>query len=141
MEDNVKEIKMVENGLIIILLFVIIVILLPSVATIISKSLSLSAKTSTSGTIEIVKELYINLNIEGDIALPFKVEYNKEGYVLYSNNKRYTPKKNIKVKSKGKLPTGGSIEIKKDGLIIIENLKFGICKCNQDESQELVCKI
>ena len=111
MEDNFKEIKMVENGLVIILLFVIIIILLPSVTAVISKSMQMSAKTNTKGTVEIVKELYININLTDDVILPFKVIYNKKGYEIYSGGEKYTPVKTIKIKNEGKLPTSGSVEI------------------------------
>ncbi len=141
MEDNFKEIKMVENGLVIILLFVIIIILLPSVTAVISKSMQMSAKTNTKGTVEIVKELYININLTDDVILPFKVIYNKKGYEIYSGGEKYTPVKTIKIKNEGKLPTSGSVEIDSEGYTTVKNLKFGLYKCNQIKDGDIVCEI
>ncbi len=131
MDDNVKEIKMVEN----------IIILLPSVTSLASKSLQVSAQTSTINSIEMVKGLYTTINLTDEVNLPFKVVYNKEGYKIYSDGKEYIPKESIKVTISGKNPTDGSIEITTEGKIIVKNLKFGSLKCNQSSDSKLTCKI
>lgn len=140
MNDNLKEIKMVENGLVIILLFVIITILLPSVTSLVAKSLQLSAQTSTQGTIDMVKSLYTTINLTDEVNLPFKVIYNKDGYTIYSDNKKYTPKEEIKVSISGKMPTGGSVEITTGGQVTVKDLKFGSITCNQINNNIPVCE-
>ena len=140
MNDYVKEIKMVENGLVIILLFIIIVILLPSVTTMASKSMQSAAKTNTIANIEFVKELYTTINLTDTVNLPFKVVYTDDGYKIYSNKTRYKKTVNVKLDSKNKLPTEGSIEIKEDGYTVVKNLKFGGYKCNQEKYMEIICE-
>lgn len=141
MKDNIIEIKMVENGLVIILLFSMVIIFLPAVINFIGKSLILSARSNTEGTTQLVEELYININLTDDVFLPFEVVFNKEGYEIYTGKKKYTPIKKLKIKTKAKLPRSGSILIDSNGSRIIKNLKFGLVKCNQKANEKLVCKI
>ena len=140
MKDYVKEIKMVENGLVIILLFVIIIILLPSFTTMADKSMELAAQTNAINNIEMVKELYTIINLNDEVNLPFKVVYNSNGYKIYSKGKEYTKPYNINIEGTDKLPTEGSIEIKANGKAIVDNLKFGNYTCNQINTEKPVCK-
>ncbi len=141
MEDNVKELKIVENIMIVVLLFVIIIILLPSVSVVMNKSLRSSAEISTKETAEAVKELYININLIDSVNVPFKVIYDNEGYTIYSNGIKYTPRQSIKIESEGKMPTSGSVEIDKEGFTTVKDLKFGIYKCNQIKDGDITCEI
>ncbi len=140
MDDNVKGIKMVENGLVIIVLFIIIMILFPAVTKLINKSMQTSAQISTKNIIENVKTLYTTINLIDEVNLPFKVVYNENGYKIYSNNNEYTPGAMARATMKGKMPTSGSIEITKDGVVVVTNLKFGSYTCNQINTTMPVCE-
>ena len=132
--DNTKEIKMVENGLVIIVLFVIIIILATPLKKIIEKTQLQSAETSTDNVFHMVKNFYTEINLVDVVDLPFKIVFDKnknKGYTIYSNEKEYIPSNKVHLKIDGKLPTSGSIEIKKDGEVETLNLIFGNYICNK----------
>ena len=88
--DNTKEIKMVENGLVIIVLFVIILILSTPLGKIIEKTQLQSAETSTDNIFHMVKNFYTEINLVDVVDLPFKVVFDEKqtkGYIIYSNEK------------------------------------------------------
>lgn len=133
--DNTKIIKMVENGLVIIVLFVIIIILYKPLIKTIDKVKLQSAEESTRSAFNMVKNYYTSLNLTEEVNLPFKVVFDEnqaKGYIIYSNEKEYTPSGLIKLKIEGKLPTSGSVEIKEDGEVETLNLVFGKYICNKE---------
>ena len=126
-KDNTKIIKMVENGLVIIVLFSIIIILFPSLEKIVDKTAKQSAESSTQGVFNMAKDYYTNINLQDIVDLPFEIEFDentKKGYIIYSNGLEYTPPIGVNLKIEGKLPSTGSVVIKKDGEIEAKNLKF-----------------
>lgn len=132
--DNIKEIKMVENGLVIIVLFIIIILLTSPLRKIIEKTQLQSAETSTDNTFHMVKNLYTEINLVDVVDLPFKIVFDKnksKGYTIYSNEIEYTPSSTVHLKIDGKLPTSGSVEIKRDGEVETLNLIFGNYICNK----------
>lgn len=141
---EVNVVKLVENMMVILVMFTIIIILAKPLGELVAQNLKTSAETSTRGTIEMVKELYTTINITDEVNLPFKVVYKNDGYTIYSNNEVYTPTMTLNLQDKDKLPTEGSVTVEKDGTIVVKNLKFGLYKCNQNSEgadNELVCKI
>ncbi len=139
-DDNVKQTKFVENNAIIIVLFIILIILTPYVTSVIGTSWKKADESSTKGTIETVKLLYLSETV-GGAYLPFKVEYNKSGYTMYSNNQKYTPLKMVKVDSEGQQPKSGSVTIEEDGTVSVKDLRYGLLKCNSDKNEKITCKL
>ena len=134
MKEYEKEIKMVENALVIIALFIIIIILYNPLIKIIDKVKLQSAEESTLAAFNMTKNYYTTLNLVDVVDLPFKIVFDEnqpKGYIIYSNEREYTPSDKIKLKIDGKLPTSGSIEIKKDGEVETLNLIFGKYICNK----------
>lgn len=132
--DNTRVIKMVENGLVIIVLFVTIIVLFPSIEKIAEITKKQTAESSTLGAFNMTKDYYTSINLLDAVDLPFKVVYNKnenEGYTLYSANSKYIPSSEINLKIEGKMPDSGSVEIKTDGEVEAKNLKFGNYICNK----------
>ena len=132
--DNAKVIKMVENGLVIIVLFIIIIVLFPSIKTMAEATKKQTAESSTQGAFNMTKDYYTNINMIEIVDLPFKIEYNKnteKGYIIYSSGREFTPVHNINLKIEGKLPESGSVEIKTNGEVEAKNLKFGQYLCNK----------
>ena len=138
-KDIFIGLKISENGLIIIAISIISIILLPSLYIIFDNSFKSSAQTSTIETIEMVKDLYTSINLVDEVNLPFKVVYSNNNYTIYSNNKKYTPSKSVKVDVNGKMPTSGSVTIKTDGTAEVNKLKFGLYKCSQKKEVKPVC--
>lgn len=141
--DNTKIVKMVENALVIIVLFAIIIVLFPTIQKMAEVTKKQTAETSTLGAFNMTKDYYTSVNLLDDVDLPFKVVYNKNessGYTLYSANNKYTPSSGINLKIDGKLPESGSVEIKSDGEVEAKDLKFGNYVCNKKTiSSPIVC--
>ena len=141
--DNTKTIKMVENALVIIVLFIVIIVLFPSIQKMAEATTKQSAETSTLGAFNMAKNYYTSINLLDPVDLPFKVVYSKKekkGYTLYSSNIKYTPANSISLKIEGKLPDSGSVEIKSDGEVEAKDLKFGSYICNKKTiSSPIVC--
>lgn len=134
------EIGHIEYSTVLILCSTIFIIVSPFVYTI-YKNMSLSAaKTSTYGTIEYVKSLYINANLDKDIGLPFTIEFTKDSYIAYSNKKKIKILTTRKVKLDGTKPKGGTVTINTDGLITVKDLEFGWRKCDMDKYENITCK-
>lgn len=139
MKDYVKEIKMVENGLVLILLFIVIAILTDSLIKIIDRTMKISAETYTINNIEIAKEIYTINSLTYELPLPFKIVYKNKGYELYSNGKKISKTKNV-INEKEKLPKSGSITFKSNGDIIVKDLEFGLYKCNLENNKQVICE-
>ena len=139
MKENIKDTKFVENGMVIILLFIVIIILLPLLTTLISKAFNTSAKTNTEELIEFTKNVYTTINLTEEINLPFKIVFDNGKYTVYTKNTEYKLNEKTKKMNKAKLPSSGSILIKEDGEVVIENVKFGLYKCNQTKQNKVVC--
>ncbi len=135
--DNTNTIKIVENGLVIIVLFIIIIILYKPLTNMIEKVKIQSAQESTRETINMTKNYYMSLNLNEYVKLPLKIVFNEKSYKTYSNGIEYIPLKHIKIK--GKLPESGSVEIKQNGEIEISNLKFGKYICNRINNSNEEC--
>ena len=127
MKDYVKEIKMVENGLVLILLFIVIAILTDSLIKIIDRTMKISA------------EIYTINSLTYELPLPFKIVYKNKEYELYSNGKKISKTKNVK-NEKEKLPKSGSITFKSNGDIIVKDLEFGLYKCNLENNKQVICE-
>lgn len=141
--DNTKIVKMVENALVIIVLFAIIIVLFPTIQKMAEVTKKQTAETSTLGAFNMTKDYYTSVNLLDAVDLPFKVVYDKNessGYTLYSANNKYTPSSGINLKIDGKLPESGSVEIKSDGEVEAKDLKFGNYVCNKKTiSSPIVC--
>lgn len=140
MKDYIKEIKMMENGLVIIILSIIIIILLPLFRQMIDKSKRLAAETYTIRNIEMVKEIYTLVSLNDEVNLPFKVVYNNDGYKVYINGKEYTKLNKLNIEAIDKYPTDGNIEIDLSGKIIVKDVKFGNYKCNSEKDDKVICE-
>lgn len=132
--DNTKIIKIVENELVIIVLFIIIILLYSPVKKIIDKTKLQSAEENTRAAFNMTKDFYTTLNLVDVVDLPFKVvfdENHSRGYIIYSNGIEYVPTGAVQLKVDGKLPSSGSVEIKRDGEVETLNLVFGKFICNK----------
>ena len=143
--DNSKIIKMVENGLVIIVLFVVLIYLAKPIEQLIEATKLQSMKESTRGIVSETKNYFATLNMFDSADYPFKIIFNENepnGYKLYSKGKEYTPRDDTKFKVNGKMPTSGSVELKSEGEANASNLKFGKFICNKaDNNAEEMCVI
>lgn len=136
--DGVSETKSVENKAIVILLLIFLIILTPYVTSIIGTSWKKADEMSAKNTIENVKLIYLSEVVSGAYT-PFKIEYNRKGYTMYTAGIKYTSLGLEKVETKGQQPKGGSVTIKGDGTVKVKNLRFGILKCNSDKDENIKC--
>jgi len=136
--ESTKTTKFVENNAVVIVLMVVFIVLTPYVISIIGNTWKKADESSSYAIIEHVKLLYVT---EAPIGayLPFKVEYNRKGYIMYSDGSKYTPLSLEKVKLKGQKPKSGSVTIKEDGTVKVKNLRFGLYRCNSDKNEIIKC--
>lgn len=137
--EHSKTIKMIEYSLVIIVLFVVLIITIPSVNTIIYNISKESAITSTYNTVKSVKAIYTSMNLKNEVSLPFKAVFDKENYTFYENNKKVNYKYSLNIKFEGKLPSSGTIIINIDGTTTVKDLTFGNISCNQISNSTLIC--
>lgn len=140
-EENARNstIKIVEYSAILIFFMIILIILVPSVSKIVYNTAKSSAETSTKGTIDTVKSFYVDMNLLNEVALPFKVVFDKDGYTFYEAGSKVNYERQLNIKNTGKLPKDGSVEITLDGTVTVKNLTFGNFKCNQTNEKNLIC--
>ena len=140
-EENAHNstIKVIEYSAILIFFMIILIILVPSISKIVYQMSKDSAITSTKGTIDTVKSFYIDMNLLNEVALPFKVEFNKDGYIFYEMGRQVNYERHLNIQNTGKLPKGGSVQINEDGSVTVKNLTFGNFKCNKTKKKNLVC--
>lgn len=136
--DGVRETKFVENNAVVIVLFVILIVVTPYVTSIIGNTWKKSDESSTYGVVENVKLLYVTEAVSGAY-LPFKVEYDRKGYTMYTDGAKYIPLGLEKVELKGQKPKSGSVTIKEDGTVKVKNLRFGLLKCNSGKNEKIKC--
>ena len=143
--DNSKIIKMVENGLVIIVLFVVLIYLTKPIQQLIETTRLQSMKESTRGIVNETKNYFTSLTIFDSVDYPFKIVFNEKdpnGYKIYSMGEEYTPGDDTKFNVTGKMPTSGSVELISDGEAKASNLKFGKFICNKaDINAEEMCVI
>lgn len=139
-EDSAR-IRMLEYGLVILVLFGILIIMTPSLLEIINKSMCDSAKLNTEGTIDTIKQIYTTLNLTDEVALPFKMTYKDGKYTLYENGEKYTVPNTVKIEIDGKQASSGDVVINEDGEIEVKNLTFGLYTCNKSNKENVECKI
>lgn len=137
--DNVKQVKFVENNAVIIVLFVILIIVTPYITSIIGSTWKKADESSTKGVIESVKLLYTSSSVTTEVSLPFEVKYNRNGYETYSNGTKFFPSKIMKVDTEGQKPKSGTVTIKLDGTVSVKDLRFGLLKCNSDKNEKVTC--
>ncbi len=137
--EHTKTINSVEYIMIIIVLLAILIILVPALSKIIYNVSQNASMTSTQGIIDSVKAYYTDMNLKNEVALPFKVVFNKDGYNFYEVGQKVNYKRELNIKTSGKLPKSGSVQINIDGTITVKNLTFGHFKCNQKNGQEIIC--
>ena len=141
--DNSKIIKMVENGLVIIVLFVVLIYLTKPIEKLIESSRVQSVKESTRGVFKETRNYFTSLTLFDNIDYPFKIVFDEKapnGYVLYVRGSEYSPVEDIKFRVTGKMPTSGSVELKGDAEASASNLKFGKFICNKaDINAEEIC--
>lgn len=143
--DNSKIIKMVENGLVIIVLFVVLIYLTKPIEKLIEATRLQSVKESTRGVVSETKNYFTSLTIFDTVDYPFKIVFDEKapnGYKLYAMGRDYTPVEDTKFRVTGKMPTSGSVELISDGEAKASNLKFGKFICNKaDINAEELCVI
>lgn len=140
MKHNVREMKIFENLLVIVALFVIIMLLMPIINDIIDKTLASSAESGTTGTMENVKDLYSTINLTGgEVHLPFRIKFEKRGYKVYSDGVEYGTQKEIQITVQTQLPEDGYVQLNIDGSVTVKDLKFGEYICNTDKAKNPIC--
>lgn len=143
--DNSKIIKMVENGLVIIVLFVVLIYLAKPIEQLIETTRLQSVKESTRGVVSETKNYFTSLTIFDTVDYPFKIVFDEKeenGYKLYSMGEEFKPVEDTKFRVTGKMPTSGSVELISDGEAKASNLKFGKFICNKaDINAEELCVI
>lgn len=137
--EHYKSIRIIEYAMVIIVLLVVLIILFPALSKIIYNMSKEAAITNTKDTIDTVKATYTDMNLINEVALPFKVVFNKDGYEFYEMNKKVNYKRTFNIDFEGRLPSSGSVEITTDGTVTVKDLTFGSIKCNQVKEQNLIC--
>ena len=137
--EHYKTIRVIEYGMVIIVLFIVLIIVLPSVSTITYNMSKDAAVTSTKNMIDSVKATYTNMNLKNEVALPFETKFNENGYTFYEMGKKVNYELTINIHIDGELPKSGSILINEDGTVTVKDLTFGKIKCNQIKDQNLIC--
>lgn len=137
--EHDKSIRIIEYAMVIIVLLIVLIILVPALGKIIYNVSKNASITSTVGTIDSVKAFYTDMNIENEVALPFKVVFDNGNYTFYEMGQKVNYKRSLNIKTKGKLPKAGSVEITIDGTITVKDLTFGNFKCNQTNDENLTC--
>ena len=134
------EINHIEYSMVIILCCVIFIIVSPFVYQIYYNMSVSAAKTSTTGTIDYVKALYTNGNLEKEIGLPFTIEFTKDSFIAYDNDKKITLQTTRKIELDGKKPENGTVTIDEDGKVIVKELDFGWQTCNKEKDGDITCE-
>lgn len=141
--DNSKIIKMVENGLVIIVLFVVIIYLTKPIEKLIESSKLQSVKESTRGVVKETRNYFTSLTLFDNVDYPFKIVFDEKepnGYKIYSMGMEVNPTEDVKFRVTGKMPTSGSVELISDSEVSASNLKFGKYICNKvDINAEELC--
>lgn len=137
--EHYKTIRVIEYGMVIIVLLIVLIIVLPSVSTITYNMSKDAAVTSTKNMIDSVKATYTNMNLKNEVALPFETKFNENGYTFYEMGKQVNYELTINIHIDGELPKSGSILINEDGTVTVKDLTFGKIKCNQIKDQNLIC--
>ena len=124
-EENAHRatIRVVEYSAIMVFFLLILIILVPSISKIVYNMAKQSSITSTKGTIDTVKSFYTDMNLLNEVGLPFKVEFNEDGYTFYELGKKVNYERSLNIKNLGKLPTDGSVQINVDGTVTLLDLK------------------
>ena len=137
--DNTNTIKIIENGLVTIILFVIIIILYKPLINMIERLKIQSAQENTRNIADITKNYYMSLNLIDYVKLPFKIVFKNQEYKVYSGGLQYIPSQTKTLRIKGKLPTHGSVELKENGEVEITDLKVGNYICNKKNNLKEEC--
>lgn len=116
--------KKFENLVIVLLLLIIMALLSPFVVKIINKSWKNNFESSVYGSIESVKNLYLNevTNPLSAVTLPFMVEYSEDSYKVYSGGVEIDL--TYKLETKGLKPISGSIMWNTDSNVVVKDLRY-----------------
>ena len=137
--ERISTSKIVENSAILIFFLIILIILVPLILKIVYNMSLKASMISAKGTIDVVKSYYIDMNLNYEVSLPFKVVFYEEGYQFYEKGQKVDYKKELNIKNIGKLPQGGSVEILSNGTVKVKDLTFGNFTCNQVNENNLIC--
>lgn len=133
--------KNLEIFLVVAVLLVSGYLLFPSLYKIFNFSVKSTSESNTESAIKYTRELYTTLNMSEGVVLPFKLEFDRDKYTIYSQGIVYNQKGTKLVDSKRELPRTGYIEIKEDGSLDAQNLTYGIGGyiCSQTTEIRPVC--
>lgn len=127
-----------ETIIVMCLIGTIIILLVPVLQNIIYKAQADSIKSNAESIGVHVQLLYAEANVTDDVALPFTVKFNKNGYTVYSENKEIKLKN--KLNTKERVPTNGEVLIQKSGAVEIKNLQYSKYICTQLSNGEVKCQ-
>ena len=141
-EENAHNatIKVIEYSSILVFFLVLLFVLVPLIQKIVYNMAWNAAMTSTKETVNTVKTFYTDMNLFNEVGLPFKVVFYEDGHEFYEFGKKVSYLYELNIQNDGELPTGGSVQINKDGSATVTDLTFGHFKCNQTNEQNLECK-
>ena len=116
-------------------------LLSPFVIKIINKSWQSNFESSVQGSIESVKNLYLNetTNPQSEVYLPLTVEFLEDSYKTYCGGNEIDLI--YKLDAKGLKPISGKITWDENSNIIVENLKYKGYKyiCNKEAQGQIEC--
>lgn len=136
---NVRD-KKFENLVIITLLLIVACLLFPIVFKIIEASQLGTAKSSVYGSIDSVKNLYLNevTSPDSTITLPFTIKYDNGSYKAYCGSKEIDL--NYELDTTGRQPISGQIMWGADDKISVINLKYKDYTCNKEPMGDVECQ-
>ncbi|MBR3362664.1 MAG: hypothetical protein IKG40_01920 [Bacilli bacterium] len=131
--------KAFETMVFIVLIMIIGILVFPFFEKIIYSTQDSAVKTNVNTTIDNIKNVYLkeNQKLDSIVYLPFKVEYNKDGYKTYCDGKEVNLE--TKIETKGNKPISGSITWGADNNVIVTNLKFKTHTCNKTSGSDVKC--
>lgn len=116
-------------------------LLFPSLFKIFDYSAKSTSESNTESIIKFTRDMYATLNMNEGVVLPFKLEFDGKGYKIYSGGVEYTPTSSSMVDASRELPKSGYIEIREDGSIDAQNLRYALggYVCSQTSESRPVC--
>ncbi len=131
--------KFAQNMIVIILVGIAVILLTPIAVSSVQNSRYKAAISSAEMTMQVVQNLYFELNTDKDIELPFVVEFEAKKQKVYANNKLL---KNAKLKYSGSIPKSGKIIIGDNQKTSAKDLVYSNgYKCSKAPNSSMDCEL
>ncbi len=129
--------RLAQNMIVFILVGIAVILLAPVAVSSIQNSRDKAAISSAEMTMQVVQNLYFELNTNEVINLPFVVKFEGKKQKIYANNVLL---KNAKLKYTGSIPKSGKIIISDDQKTSAKNLIYSNgYKCSKAPNSSMYC--